>query len=188
MTPSTTAPETYILALGTIEPRKDLPTLVRAFDAIAGDRPGLYLRVAGPEGWGMAAFEAALTAARHRDRVRRYGWVGGRERAELLARATVFAYPSLYEGFGFPPLEAMAVGVPVVATNAGALPEVAGDGAELVPVGDVDALAAALARLVDDPDARAALAERGRRRAECFSWEACADGLAGLYRDATVHG
>lgn len=180
--------ERYILALGTIEPRKDLPSLVRAFDAIAGSRPDLWLRVAGPDGWGVAAFEAAVAAARHGDRVCRLGWVGGRDRDRLLREATVFAYPSVYEGFGFPPLEAMAAGVPVVATDAGAVAEVAGDGAVLVPVGDVDALAATLARVVDDADARADLVERGRRRVAGFSWEACAEGLVALYRDAAKDG
>jgi glycosyltransferase involved in cell wall biosynthesis len=177
--------ERYVLALGTIEPRKDLPTLVAAFDALAAGHADVRLVVAGPEGWGVAAFDAAVAAAHHRDRVTRLGWVGGPERAGLLAGATTFAYPSVYEGFGFPPLEAMAAGVPVVATTAGALPEVLGDAAVLVPPRDVDALATALDLLMQDDDARAAAVERGRARLTAYSWDRCADGLVSLYRDAT---
>ena len=102
------------------------------------------LVVAGPDGWGAEAFDAAVARARHRSRIIRLGWVDDQARADLLAGAIVFAYPSKYEGFGLPPLEAMAAGTPVVATTAGALPEVVGDAARLVPPGDADALAGAL--------------------------------------------
>jgi glycosyltransferase involved in cell wall biosynthesis len=92
----------------------------------------------------------------------------------------------LYEGFGFPPLEAMVAGVPVVATLAGALPEVIGDGAALVAPRDADALAAAIDGLLVDDKSRADLVARGRRRIGRFSWEECAAGLASLYRDASA--
>ncbi len=174
----------YVLALGTVEPRKDLVSLVGAFDLVAETDPDLSLVVAGPDGWGKAAFEAAVTAATHGARVVRVGYVDPDTRDRLLAGASVFAYPSRYEGFGLPPLEAMAAGVPVVATTAGALPEVVGDGAELVPVGDVPALAGALARLVSDEAARRALVARGAARVRRFSWESCGSALAQLYRDA----
>jgi glycosyltransferase involved in cell wall biosynthesis len=180
------AVERYVLALGTIEPRKDLVGLVRAFDQLAGDRPDVALVIAGADGWGSVALDEAVADSAHRKRIVRLGFVSPGVRDSLLARAAVLAYPSIYEGFGLPPLEAMARGVPVVATQAGALVEVLGDGAELVAVGDPDALAGALARLLDDKVASAALGRRGKRRAAGFSWERCAEGLVGLYRDAVA--
>ncbi|HVM03246.1 MAG TPA: glycosyltransferase family 1 protein [Acidimicrobiales bacterium] len=174
----------YVLALGTIEPRKGLPDLVAAFDAVAAARPGLRLVVAGADGWGVEAFDRALARAAHGERVVRLGWVGPDRAAALLAGAAVLAYPSLYEGFGLPPLEAMAAGVPVVATRAGALPEVLGDAACLVPAGDHVALAEALALVLDDAEVRGGLVARGREQAARFSWQDCAAGLAGLYRRA----
>jgi glycosyltransferase involved in cell wall biosynthesis len=174
----------YVLALGTIEPRKDLPTLVRAFDSLAASDPALRLVVAGPDGWGIEAFGEVVARARHGSRVVRLGWVNGAVRSGLLAGAAAFAYPSLYEGFGFPPLEAMQVGVPVVATTAGALPEVLGDAARLVTPRDVDGLAAALADVLEDQAVRDDLVSRGRVRAASYSWDRCGEGLTAIYRDA----
>jgi glycosyltransferase involved in cell wall biosynthesis len=173
----------YVLALGTVEPRKDLPTLVAAFDAVAAGDGDLRLVVAGPDGWGVDAYQAAVDAAHHADRVVRLGWVEPPARAGLLAGASAFAYPSLYEGFGYPPLEAMSVGVPVVATTAGSLPEVLGDAAVLVAPRDTDALAGALAEVLTDAGVRDALVARGRERVARYSWDRCAEGLVAVYRD-----
>ncbi len=104
----------YLLGLGTVEPRKDFPVLVAAFDELARHHSDLQLRIAGPPGWAEDELQRAISGAVHRDRVRRLGWVD--DAGPLVAGAEVFVYPSRYEGFGFPPLEAMAVGVPVVAT------------------------------------------------------------------------
>jgi glycosyltransferase involved in cell wall biosynthesis len=172
----------YILAIGTAEPRKDLPGLVRAFDRIAADHGDLCLVLAGPPGWGEEALATAVAASPSRDRVVRTGWIDAPVLAALLRRAALLTYPSVYEGFGFPPLQAMAAGVPVVATRAGSLPEVLGDAASLVEVGDTDALARALDQVLSDPATRAGLVEAGRRRVQAFSWESCAAGLADLYR------
>ena len=128
----------YLLAIGTAEPRKDLPGLVRAFDRLAGRHGDLALVLAGPPGWGEESLTAAVDGARAGARVVRTGWLEPSALAALLQGASVLAFPSLYEGFGFPPLEAMSAGVPVVATRAGSLPEVLGDGAFLVDAGDDD--------------------------------------------------
>jgi alpha-1,3-rhamnosyl/mannosyltransferase len=177
-------PRPYVLALGTVEPRKDLPTLVRAFDAVAEADERVRLVIAGAPGWGHDELDAAVRRARHGDRVARLGYVDPATRDGLLRGAAVFAFPSLYEGFGFPPLEAMAAGVPVVATRAGAVPEVLGDAACLVPPRDHVALAEALALVLTDEAVRAGLVAAGRTRTAGFSWEACALGLTALYRQA----
>jgi glycosyltransferase involved in cell wall biosynthesis len=172
----------YVLALGTIEPRKNVPGLVRAFDAVAAADPDVRLVVAGPDGWDQDAFDGALAAANHRARIVRLGYVTDAQRRDLLAGSTVFAYPSRYEGYGLPPLEAMAAGVAVVATTAGSLPEVLGDAAVLVDPGDDDELADALHRVLADDAWRATLVTRGREQAAKHTWGATAEHLVRLYR------
>lgn len=169
----------YVLALGTVEPRKDFPGLVRAFDRIAGIHPDLELWIAGPSGWGESQLSEARESARYGERVKRLGWVD--DRGDLLAGASLLAYPSLYEGFGFPPLEAMAAGVPVVATAAGSVPEVVGDAAVLVPPGDEEGLAVAISNVLRDEALRSELIERGHDRVRRFSWDACAAALNDAY-------
>jgi glycosyltransferase involved in cell wall biosynthesis len=174
----------YCLAVGTAEPRKDLPGLVRAFSALALKHPGLSLVLAGPPGWGEEALAVAVAASPVRARIVRTGWVSSRDLAALLSGATLLAYPSLYEGFGFPPLQAMRAGVPVVATGAGSLPEVLGDGALMVGAGNQEELADALDACLGDEALRARLVAAGHRRAQQFTWEGCAAGLEALYREA----
>ncbi len=174
----------YVLAIGTVEPRKDYPLLVSAFTAVAASHPDVALVVVGGDGWGAERFAAAVEASPVRRRVVRPGYLDDAALGAVLARASVLAYPSLYEGFGFPPLQAMAAGVPVVATAAGAVPEVVGDGALLVEPGDRDALAAALDRVLGGGSPVDDLVARGSDRAALFTWTACADGLVDLYAAA----
>jgi glycosyltransferase involved in cell wall biosynthesis len=174
----------YVLAIGSLEPRKNLPYLVAAFGSIAGSHPDLRLVLAGPDGPARPAVDAAIgeLAESIRSRVVITGGVSDAGRVALLAHAHVLAYPSLYEGFGFPVLEAMSIGVPVVAARAGSIPEVAGDAATLVGPTDVRALGDALAALVDDDARRAEQIALGRDQARRYSWLDTAHGLAALYR------
>jgi glycosyltransferase involved in cell wall biosynthesis len=174
--------ERYVLALGTVEPRKNLPVLVRAFDAVAATDPELRLVIAGADGWGADELDAALSAARHGDRVVRLGYVSDATRRDLLRGARVLAYPSIYEGFGLSPLEAMSAGTPVVASRAGALPETLGDAALLVEPADVDGLAGALDRVAHDDGLHADLTARGCRQVERYSWRRVAPRFVDLYR------
>lgn len=171
--------ERYILAMGTIEPRKRYPDLIEAFDAVAATDADIRLVIVGKDGWGQTAFDAAMETATHRDRVVRMGWVD--DPASVLRGAAVLAYPSLYEGFGLPPLEAMTVDVPVVTTAAGAVPEVVGDAALVVPVGDTDALAESMLQALTDTDVRSRLIDAGRERVTGFSWDDAAEDHARLY-------
>jgi glycosyltransferase involved in cell wall biosynthesis len=178
----------FILAIGTVEVRKNLPRLVAAFGAIAGDQPDLALVIAGSDGNDSDAVDAAVgrLPADVRKRVLRPGRVTERTRAWLLHHARALAYASLDEGFGFPVLEAMSARLPVVASTAGSIPEVAGDAALLVEPHDVDALAAALARALDDELLRATLVLRGADRVARFDWSDTAAHMADLYHSLAM--
>jgi glycosyltransferase involved in cell wall biosynthesis len=175
----------YLLGLGTLEPRKDLPSLVRAFASLAGQLPHTLV-LAGLAGWGAGAVAEAVAASGVRDRILLAGYVPEADKAALFTGADLFVYPSHYEGFGLPVLEAMACGTPVVTTTGGSLPEVAGDAALLAEPGDPEALAVAIAKLVGDPDERVALVQRGMVRAAGFTWNRCAALTEAAYRRAVA--
>jgi glycosyltransferase involved in cell wall biosynthesis len=174
----------YLLAIGTVEPRKDYPSLVEAFTSVSRAHPEVALVIVGADGWGADRLADAIATSPARERIVRPGYLDDAALAVVLQQAAVLAYPSVYEGFGFPPLQAMATGVPVVTTEVGAIPEVVGDGAVLVGGGDSPALADALTRVLEGGSDIEALIARGHRRAAEFSWSRCAEGLDRLYRDA----
>jgi glycosyltransferase involved in cell wall biosynthesis len=174
----------YVLAIGTVEPRKDYPSLVEAFTSVSRAHPEAALVIVGADGWGSERLADAIATSPVRDRILRPGYLDDAALAVALRQAAVLAYPSVYEGFGFPPVQAMAAGVPVVTTAVGAIPEVVRDGAILVGGGDTQALAEALTRVLEGGADIEALIARGHRRAAGFSWSRCADGLDRLYRDA----
>jgi len=178
----------FILSMGTLEPRKNVARLVAAFGPVAAAHPGLQLLLAGADGPAKPAVLAARAALPPtiQKRVHVAGYVDERMRATLLSRASVFAYPSLYEGFGFPVIEAMAAGTPVVAGHAGAIPEVAGDGALLVDPTDVDAIAEGLTMVLDDPALAERLVRAGRKQAAGYTWRRSAAGLNDLYHRAAT--
>jgi glycosyltransferase involved in cell wall biosynthesis len=175
----------FVLAIGTEERRKDLPTLVAAFGELAIDRPLVRLALAGARGDQSSDVDAAVAALTDhvRGRVHRLGQVDGATKAWLLRHASVLAYPSLDEGFGFPILEAQAAGTPVVASDVGSVGEVAGEGAVLVAVGS--GFAEPLAGVVDGTISRLSLISAGHENLARFSWDATVDGLMTLYRRAT---
>lgn len=178
--------ERYVLALGTVEPRKDLPTLVQAFDQVAGSHADLKLVIAGGDGLAAQELHDAIDRSACGDRIVRLGRVSNAHRLALLRGAKVVAYPSRYEGFGLVPLEAMSVGTPVVATAVGAVPEVVGDAALLVPERDATALADAITQLLGDRALRETLADAGLERVGAYTWDRAVDGLVSLYRRASA--
>lgn len=163
----------FVLAAGTLEPRKNLPRLLEAWNALGPDRDGWSLVLAGPKGWGPGLPEApAVTFT---------GWVGDETLPGLLAAAEVFAFPSLYEGFGLPPLEAMAAGTACLAGSYAPAREVLGDAALLVDPLDVAALADGLRRLMHDDGSRRSFALAGKARAAGFTWERTARATLAAY-------
>jgi glycosyltransferase involved in cell wall biosynthesis len=163
-------PEPYVLYVGTIEPRKNLDTLLRAYRRAAGRGIPHALVLVGPPGWRMAEFDREWDAGGP-GRIEHTGVVTADDLEVLYRHASAFVYPSLYEGFGLPVLEAMARGVPTVTSNSSSLPEVAGDAAILVDPHSVDELADAITRIVTDTDLAARLSVEGTARAASFSWD-----------------
>ena len=171
-----------IVAIGTATRRKNFPLLVAAYSLVARQVPDVRLVIAGGDSDDSQNLRSAVAhlSPELSSRVELVGRVADTE--PLYRRATVLAHPSSYEGFGIPVLEAMARGVPVVAAAGGAVPEVAGDAADVVPVDDVDSLAAALVRVIDDDMHRAGLIDAGHQRAMAFSWESSVAEMVDLYR------
>lgn len=173
----------FVVSVATLERRKNLPRLVEAFGLLGAERRDLRLVLAGGDGDDRAAVDRAIDrlAPEVGNRVLLTGFVDDAVQSWLLRAARVVAYPSLDEGFGFPLLDAMQAGTPVVASTAGSIPEVAGDAAITVRADDVPALADALRRALDDDQERARLVAAGHRRVAMFTWPATAAAMAELY-------
>jgi glycosyltransferase involved in cell wall biosynthesis len=178
----------YVLAVGSIQPRKNLARLVRAYTDLRRQRgrsnlPQLVL--VGKQAWLYGETLRAIEESAAREHVILTGYVSGGDLPALYTGALCFVYPSFFEGFGLPPLEAMRCGAPVLAGNLTSLPEVVGDAGLLVDPFDEAALAAALGRLIDDAALRATLRERGLDRARAFDWRETARMTLQVYRKAT---
>jgi glycosyltransferase involved in cell wall biosynthesis len=163
----------FVLFAGNVKPHKNLERLIRAFARARakGGHEDVRLVLIGDEVSRYGSLRRTVEEAGVRQDVRFFGFVPHGTLAALYRLASVFAFPSLYEGFGLPPLEAMACGTPVLTSRVSSLPEVVGDGALLVDPYSEEAIAQGLSRLLDDGDLRRGLVERGRRRAAGFSWE-----------------
>jgi alpha-1,3-rhamnosyl/mannosyltransferase len=169
----------YALFVGTVEPRKNLDTLLDAWRSLKLDvREHFDLLIAGPEGWHSSA-----TMARVRQETVYLGYVPEAEMPGLVAGAALFVYPSLYEGFGFPVVQAMAANVAVLSSRTSCLPEVAGDAGVFVDPRSPSEITAQLTRLLESPGERSRLAQLGRARAECYRWERCAKESLAFFRE-----
>ncbi len=176
-------PSRYILYVGTIEPRKNLERLAQAFTMLAPAYPDVCLVIAGMMGWKQGHLLQLIRDLGLETRVVCPGFVAEEHKALLIAGSELFVYPSLYEGFGLPVLEALASGVPTVTSNLSSLPEVAGNAALLIDPRDTAAIAAAMRNILSDPGLAATLRRKGPEQAARFNWEHTAEQTAAVYRD-----
>ena len=174
-----------ILFMGTLEPRKNLGMLLRAYARLLEVRPSApRLVLAGAATPAAAGWLRDIAQPPLKGRVEHLGYVEPDRRRDLYANASMLVLPSHHEGFGLPVLEAMAAGVPVIVSRRGALPEVGGDAALTIEPDDIDGLTAAMRKYIDDPASAAGAIERGWRRARAYSWDAGARALIDVYRQA----
>ncbi len=177
-------PETFVFSVGTLEPRKNLLGLLEAYARLSAPRPPLF--VAGAAGWRFSPIFDRVAELSLEDDVHFLGFVPEDELPLWYNAARLFIFPSLYEGFGLPVLEAMACGTPVITSNVASLPEVAGKAATLVPPQDAARLAEEMRRILDDPAQQTAMRAAGLIQATRFSWSAMADGTVDAYERAVA--
>ncbi|MBA3533714.1 MAG: glycosyltransferase family 4 protein [Ardenticatenales bacterium] len=178
-------PEQFLLHVGTIEPRKNLSILLPALQTLKAEFPDLKLVLVGKKGWLYEGFFKKLTESGLDSEVLFPGFVEEEDLPAVFQLATAFVFPSVYEGFGLPPLEALACGVPVVCSDASSLPEVVGDAGLLVDPNNPRAVTAALHRVLSDEALRHDLQQRGPRRAALFSWARAARQTLEVYEGVT---
>ena len=176
-------PSRFFLTVGTLQPRKNLARVIAAFNALPDTmRRECPLVIVGRMGWGVDDAMPALRAGIACDEMRWLEWVAHDDLRAIFRQARALVFPSLYEGFGMPVVEAFASGLPVLTSTVSALPEIAGGAAMIVDPFDVDAIRDALSRLGSDDALCRRLADAGRARARAFSWRACAEQVADVYR------
>ncbi len=164
-----------ILAVGTLQPRKNLMRLIQAFERLAPRYPDIKLVLCGAPGWHSDQILHRASASPFHDRIRHLGYIPDSDLPSLYSSAAALAFPSLYEGFGLPALEAMACGTPVVAANRSSLPEICGDAAILVDPLDPESIANGIELVLTDDEVRQGLTDRGFVRAAKFRWQECAE-------------
>jgi len=174
-------PTPYVLYLGTLDPRKNLPTLLEAFAQLVADGRREHLVLGGGAGWSQRELASSIADNGLESRVHLPGYIAEADLPFVYAGAALFVYPSLLEGFGFPPLEAMASGVPVIASDTSSLRENLAGAAILVPPNDSKKLAVAMHTLLSDEVARAQAIEAGLKRAQAFRWENFASATFACY-------
>jgi glycosyltransferase involved in cell wall biosynthesis len=174
-------PDRYLLFVGTIEPRKNLGRLLSAFEVVRAERLVEGLVIVGQRGWLYDAFFAQLEESPARDGVVLPGYVPDEDLPALYSGAQAFAFPSIYEGFGLPALEAMACGVPVAASSASSIPEIGGDAALYFNPLDVESISDVLCRLLSDAGLQDEMRNRGLARAAQFSWQRAAAETKAVY-------
>jgi alpha-1,3-rhamnosyl/mannosyltransferase len=173
----------YILAVGTLEPRKNLTVTVDAFLLLPKELRQQYpLVIAGSKGWLLEGLEKKIISLIKYGEIRLIGYVHQDELPHLIAGALTLVFPSLYEGFGLPPLEAMACGVPVIASNSSSIPEVVGDTGILLNSNNTQGFADAMQSLIEDPQLRAMLSQKALERSKQFTWEKCALNTLEVYK------
>jgi glycosyltransferase involved in cell wall biosynthesis len=173
----------FIFSVGTLEPRKNHIGLIRAFHEMQQKKPSsMLLAIAGGKGWMYEETQDLVKELRLEEQVRFLGRISEHELITLYSLAEMFAYPSFFEGFGIPPLEAMACGVPVITSNTSSLPEVAGDAALLVDPHDTHAIADALSRLAEDEQLREELRQRGYKQTQHYTWTGAATKMLKVYQ------
>ena len=171
------------MTVSTVEPRKNLITLLRAFAPLRG---GVQLLIAGARGWKTTGIYAEYERFKFREEeVKFLGYVPDSDMNMLYSGALLFAFPSIYEGFGMPLLEAMASGTPVISSDASSLPEVAGDAGILLPPFDVEKWSGAISKALSDAALQEAMVSGGLERSKQFSWEASAEKTLRVFQEVT---
>jgi glycosyltransferase involved in cell wall biosynthesis len=176
-------PDQFIFYAGAFEPRKNIPLLLSVYERLVQQQPDLFLVLTGGTGWDNEETLALMNSMHSKDQVIRLGHVPYTDLPSIYNLADVFVYPSLYEGFGLPPLEGMACGTPVITTNISSMPEVVGDAGLLVPPNDEAALLQAIQQVLDDPVLRQRLQIAGPKRAANFTWERTAQKTLTIYEE-----